>query len=177
MRADAAFCSGRCRVAAHRSKRTAPAHGLPVELVERNRWVRYSSRKIPLTAESTVGSSTNPSTWCDYDTAAASDAGVGLGFVLNGDGIVCIDIDHCIVDGVISAEAKAIVNACHGTYVEVSPSGNGLHIWGTARLRYRGRKFNNGVEVYGDARYITVTGNAVGPSRQLAPIGKVISTL
>ena len=30
-----------------------------------------------------------------YSEAKSSEDGDGLGFVLNGDGIICIDLDHC----------------------------------------------------------------------------------
>jgi len=42
------------------------------------------------------------------------------------------------------------------TYVEVSPSGDGLHVWGFATVD-KGRR-SGGVEVYGSGRYITITG-------------------
>ena len=142
----------------------------------RDRWIRHTATKIPLTAWNTTGSSVNPATWCDYETAAASTVGVGLGFVLNGDGVICLDLDHCIVDGVLTSAAADLVHRCGDTYVEHSPSGHGIHIWGVARLSYGGRKFD-GVEVYGNARYMTVTGDAMSSSRRLGNLTKVVSTL
>lgn len=173
LRADCRYCSTRCRVAAHRAARTAPA--LPTELTSRDRWLRYTPEKIPVTAWGTTASSVNQATWTDHDTANASTFGVGLGFVLNGDGIVCIDVDHCFVDGKLEPWAVDLVRRCGNTYVERSPSGNGLHIWGRARLPYRGRKFDR-VEVYGDARYLTVTGDALTNTRRLGSLTKVIAT-
>lgn len=131
---------------------------------------------MPLTPAGSAASSINPITWSTYDEAIASDVGAGLGFVLNGDGIVCLDLDHCFDGDTLTADAAALVAKCRGTYIERSPSGDGLHIWGRARLPYRGRKIG-AVEVYGDARYITITGDAIGTSRRLAPIGRVISKL
>jgi primase-polymerase (primpol)-like protein len=109
-----------------------------------------------------------------------STAGVGLGFVLNGDGVVCIDIDHCVEDGAPVEWVRPLLAMVRGTYVEVSPSGTGLHIWGFASLRYSGRVVPYGdgkVEIYGDARYLTVTGNALTSARELKPLGRVISKL
>ncbi len=155
-RRHARFCSTRCRVAAHRAKPTIPA-----ALRERERWVRRSAAKVPLTASGMVASSTDSATWCDYDTARRSTAGAGMGFVLDGDGIACIDLDGCLDEYGAPAEwVVPILAACPVTWVEVSPSGRGLHIWGTAdllggrRKPYRGHK----VEVYGSGRYIAVTG-------------------
>jgi primase-polymerase (primpol)-like protein len=149
---------------------------LPAELIAQARWIRHTAAKVPVTAWGTAASSTNPATWCDYESARQSSAGVGLGFVLNGDGIVCIDVDHCIVDGELTAQAADLVGRCQGTYIERSPSGTGLHIWGKARLGFSGTVIG-GVEVYGDLRYLTVTGDSIGRCRRLAPLGRVISSL
>jgi primase-polymerase (primpol)-like protein len=132
-RPDAKFCSGRCRVASHRKR------GVPQELRRRPRWVRWSDRKVPLTATGRAASSTNPETWSRHSDAARSTAGVGVGFVLNGDGIICIDLDGCIdAAGSVTPAAMELVRLAGATYVEVSPSGRGLHIWGRADLT-RGR--------------------------------------
>lgn len=173
VRADARYCSTRCRVAAHRQAHTIPA--LPTELTSRDRWLRYTPNKVPITAWGTTASSANSLTWTDYETAAASLHGVGVGFVLNGDGIVCIDVDDCYVDDKLEPWAVDLVRRCGNTYIERSPSGNGLHIWGRARLPYRGRRFER-VEVYGDVRYLTVTGDSLTNSRRLGSLTKVIAT-
>lgn len=113
-----------------------------------------------MTVEGFWASSTNPVHWSPYEIAKKSSHGDGLGFVLNGDGIVCIDLDHCIDSGVLNSEAQVIVDLFPNAYVEVSPSGNGLHIWGLAELE-SGRRFQwNGqaVEIYPDGRYMTMTG-------------------
>lgn len=149
-RGDTVFCSSRCRVAAHRA--------LPPEQLRIiNRWVRYSAKKVPLTATGDNASSTNPSTWCDFDTAAASQIGAGFGFVLtNADRIACVDIDHCLDGrGRLKPWAQEILAGVPDTYMEVSPSGDGLHVWGMADIT-KGRRAG-GVEVYGTGRYITVT--------------------
>lgn len=149
------FCGTRCRVRSHRG------HHIPVELRRLPRWIRHRS-KVPITVQGHAASSTNPSTWSTYQAAAESQHGDGLGFVLNGDGLVCIDLDHCF-DGAPSAEAQALIDSLPPTYIEVSPSGTGLHIWGRAVLE-KGRRFTrNGlsVEIYPNGRYITVTGRAI----------------
>lgn len=149
------FCGTRCRVRSHRG------HHIPVELRKLPRWIRHS-RKVPIQVNGQAASSTNPATWTDYETASAAKVGDGLGFVLNGDGIICIDLDHCF-DGEPSPEAQALIDSLPETYIELSPSGTGLHIWGYATLE-RGRRFDrNGlsVEVYPNGRYLTVTGRAL----------------
>ncbi|MFB6875680.1 DNA primase [Streptomyces sp. NPDC056323] len=176
-RADARYCSGRCRVAAHRARRTAPA-----ELTSRPRWIRHTSRKVPLTVGGAVASSTDSSTWSRYTEAAASGEGVGIGFVLNGDGIVCLDLDHCLdPDGEPLPWAQTILDAAGDTWVEVSRSGEGLHVWGLGELQH-GRRITVGgggsVELYGTGRYIAVTGRTFGGTPQrLGDLQHVIDAL
>lgn len=160
----ARFCSTRCRMAAHRARATQ----LPVELTTRDRWVRRSATKVPLTVGGMPASSTDPRTWGTHADASDSTAGVGLGFVLSDmDDIVCLDLDHCLnpLTGRLAPWASAVLRDAGATYVEVSPSGDGLHIWGRADVR-QGRKIRRpdgtAVEIYGTGRYITVTGRRHG---------------
>ncbi|MFI6444727.1 bifunctional DNA primase/polymerase [Kitasatospora sp. NPDC050543] len=184
-RSHARTCSPRCRKALSRAAKRAEAmrNPLPAELTTRDRWVRYSARKAPLTTAGTAASSTDPATWSTYTDAAASTAGAGIGFVLSdADDVVCIDLDHCIrPDGSLEPWAAPIVADAGTTYVEVSPSGDGLHIWGRADVR-QGRRIRRpdgtAVEVYGTGRYITVTSRRHGacPST-LADLSALITRL
>ncbi|MFD6364361.1 bifunctional DNA primase/polymerase [Streptomyces roseolus] len=179
-RQHARFCDTRCRSKAHRAKNTAP----PVELTTRDRWVRRAADKRPLTVAGMAASSTDPRTWSSHKSAAASTAGVGLGFVLSDeDDIVCIDLDHCIntLTGRLAPWAAAIVRDAGATYVEVSPSGDGLHIWGRADVR-QGRRIRRpdgtAVEIYGTGRYIAMTGRRHGSCPSiLADLSAVVNKL
>lgn len=175
-RADARFCSGRCRVASHRAGDTA----IPAELVTKPRWVRRSPTKVPLTVAGGAASSTNSATWSSWSKASASHIGAGLGFVLNGDGIVCLDLDHCLAAGEPSEAAQRLLSRLPGTYVEVSPSGDGLHVWGRASV-VAGRKLKRDglqVEVYGRGRYIAMTGRPFrGSASSLADLSEVVEHL
>ena len=154
------FCSGRCRVKAHRDQKRV-VEAMPVELRERDRWIRHEQKR-PMAIGGWWASVTDPSHWSTYEDAVNSPYGDGLGFVLNGDGVICIDLDDCVVDGVPNADARALMRALPKTYVEFSPSGRGLHIWGFGTLD-AGRKFvRDGlkIEVYPNGRYLTVTGRA-----------------
>src|SRR5690606_4366735 len=149
--------SERCRMAACRER-----HRMPRELTERARWVRHN-RKVPITSDGRLASSTDPATWSTYRVAARSKVGDGIGFVL-GDGIACLDIDHCLDErGRPDARARAILARVPDAYVEVSPSGRGLHVWGTAPEQ-PGRRHED-YEVYSVGRYITVTGTVYRPGR------------
>jgi len=153
---------------------TGLPEGIPAieELKARRQWVawKYETRKGRLTKPpvnpNTGGyaSVSDPSNWSSYETAAAFAAGndmAGVGFVLvRDDGITGIDLDKCIdADGRVEPWAQFILDGFSETYAEVSPSGRGL------RLIARGKpdkamKFDPaGVEVYGDGRYLTITGN------------------
>jgi primase-polymerase (primpol)-like protein len=179
-RQHARFCDTKCRSKAFRARKTT----LPVELTTRDRWVRRSAEKVPLTSAGIPASSTDPATWSSYTTASASLAGVGLGFVLSDrDSIVCLDLDHCInpLTGRLAPWAAAILRDAGATYVEVSPSGDGLHIWGRADVR-QGRRIRRpdgtAVEIYGTGRYITVTGRRHGSCPSiLADLSAVIDAL
>ena len=173
-RSTALYCSPRCRVYAFREARA----NVPADLVTRHRWVTFSRDKMPRQTDGTPASSTDPATWATF-AAASSAARVldrGVGFVLNGDGIACIDLDHCIVGGVLADWAVDIVARAGRTFVEVSPSGTGLHVWGFATVG-RGRRMGQ-VEVYDRGRYMTVTGDRwQGSTRRLADISALVSDL
>ncbi|MFI8853672.1 DNA primase [Streptomyces sp. NPDC053499] len=177
-RTDARYCSGRCRTAACRARRS-----IPRELTSRPRWVRRSARKVPLTTGGATASSTDPGTWARYREAAASDAGAGLGYVLaDGDGVVCLDLDHCLTaDGEVVGWAQNILDAARPTWVERSVSGDGLHVWGLGELQHGRRIALDGggtVELYGTGRYIAVTGQTFGGTPQrLGDLGPLIREL
>ncbi len=157
------------------------------------RWVCWKKEKrggkdtkVPYVADThnMCASATDPATWRSYQEAVAlAEEGrySGVGFAL-GEEIpyVCIDLDHCIEKGTLIEPAASIVEmvqASGGTYIEISPSGEGLHVWG----RYEGITLpggkpgirKNGIEIYRNGRYITVTGNAFDDS----PLGDLTSTV
>lgn len=170
-------------MAAHRA-RQRQSDPVPAAMTRRRQWVRYSDRKVPLSARSpkrSAASSTDPETWSSYSAAKRSTAGAGVGFVLSSvDRLVCIDLDHALVDGVLAGWAREIVARVPRTYIEVSPSGTGLHVWGYGSVG-RGRRIRRGescVEVYDRGRYITVTGKPFeGAPSSLADLSQVIADL
>ena len=144
------FCSTRCRMAAHRAS-------VPKVLRERDRWVRWTPSKRPIQVNGSPASSTDPLTWASYAQVRAHKR---KGFVL-GDGIGCVDLDHCLVDGVLTDAAHAFVDSLPATYIEVSPSGDGLHLWFWMPEAPGTKRVVDGVsvETYSVSRYITITGN------------------
>jgi primase-polymerase (primpol)-like protein len=177
-RRHARYCSTRCRVAAHRARRRVPG-----ELTGRARWVRHTADKVPLTVTGRAASSTDPDTWATYEQARGSSVGAGLGCVLvPDDDVVCIDLDHALDgDGAPKPWAAALLARAPRTWIEVSPSGDGLHIWGHADM-LGGRRLpqpDGGIEIYGSGRYITVTGRpyANGASGDLGDLTELVAAL
>jgi primase-polymerase (primpol)-like protein len=161
VRSDAKFCTTKCRVYASRKP------GLPSEMTGKSRWMRWKPvrrgdrvTKMPITTSGAQASSTNASTWSTFADAKSSKAGVGLGFAL-GEGIGCIDLDHCITDGIVADWAQQILDRAPSTYIEVSQSGEGLHIFGLLP-EGAGRNIRRGdvaIEFYSAGRFMAVTGN------------------
>lgn len=108
-------------------------------------------------------STTDPETWRAYSTARESSIGDGLGFVLNGDGISCIDLDDVICDGELDSRAKRLLGEVSPFYVEISPSGRGIHAWvrepAPGGRQVYSRDDGLRVEWYSTGRYMTMTGN------------------
>lgn len=115
--------------------------------------------------------SNDPSTWRNYpDAFNAWITGQysGVGFVLASElPYICIDLDHCVDSATgemkePAATIVAMIRQAGGTYIEFSPSGEGLHIWGKAALPSDKKGLrSNGIEIYQDGRYMTITGDAV----------------
>lgn len=139
---------------------------IPANMRAEKRWIvwRYSAegKKLPHDPKNPGSKSidaTDENLWVDYDTAAAvvEKGGVdGLGFVL-GDGWAGVDLDDVRdpATGVITPAAKVIVEQLD-SYSEVSPSGTGIKIFIKAWLAKNHKRV--GLEIYGYARYFTVTG-------------------
>ena len=139
---------------------------IPSCLKEMNQWVCVrSDSKIPLNAYTgEAASSVNPSTWCDFDTAASLvEQGLisNIGFVFNDTDIIGVDIDDGYdEDGFLSALACDIVRVC-GSYTEKSRSGKGFHILLRGNLPFKGKNNLAGVEIYKSARYFIMTGSVL----------------
>src|SRR5690606_34920655 len=79
--------------------------------------------------------SNDPATWSDFATAIATAerlnlAGIGLALSAQ-DGLTGLDLDHVFdpATGELDPLACEVLERFAGTYIEVSPSGNGLRIW------------------------------------------------
>ncbi|MCS0612906.1 AAA family ATPase [Massilia kyonggiensis] len=168
---------------------------IPEKLKNLARWLLWKAesmnggkpRKVPYcpTLLNVRGSSTDPNTWGTFAQAeAAFDEGgyTGIAFVLNGDGIVGIDIDQCMVNGQPSMSAMTLMQQLGVEYIEVSPSGTGLRGFGYAEKLEKGVNGNlDGlkVELYSDRRLLTVTGRVLksGPLVRLNGFADLANTI
>lgn len=140
---------------------------IPDALKALPRWVTALKKK-PYCSASINGSAsiTNPHTWSSFDltqTAYEEGGRDGIGFVFNGDGIIGIDLDHCVVNGQPTDAALAILKQAGCGYVEYSQSGTGLHAYGYCEnLKFKKRvgKYNGvRTEIYNRSSFFVVTGN------------------
>lgn len=148
---------------------------VPDDLRERDQWVVWRPEtlcgretKVPYSVERCRASSTNPADWAEFGKALNfwrrySKEYAGLGFVFTGDDpFVGIDLDDCLDgEGKLKPWAHGVVERFSDTYIEISPSGQGLKIWAKGLLpsSVPGVRVADGqIEMYDRARYFTVTG-------------------
>ncbi|WP_433568048.1 bifunctional DNA primase/polymerase (plasmid) [Nocardia sp. CA-151230] len=155
---------------------------MPAELRKRDRWLSWKpvtrrgrQTKVPVRLDGRPASSTDPGTWTSYRKVRGL---ARIGYAL-GEGVGCVDLDHCLVDGRPTAAAAEFLGKLPPTYIEVSPSGDGLHVWGLLPEGPGSRRVVDGlsVETYSVGRYITVTGNRfVGSVSRLADLSRVLAS-
>jgi hypothetical protein len=110
-----------------------------------------------------VASAHDPNIWMSADDAiarAASTEAMGVGFVFTeADPFFFLDIDHCREGDKWSDTAMQLVGALPGAAVEVSMSGEGLHIFGCGAAPGHGCKnIPLGLELYTSGRFVALTG-------------------
>jgi hypothetical protein len=101
----------------------------------------------------------------------ADGVGHGIGFVFTEhDPFFFLDIDGALIDGQWSPLATSLCEMFAGCFLEVSQSGTGLHIIGSATPVDHGtRNKEGGLELYTSARFVALTGkHASGDARCVA---------
>src|SRR5262249_50013511 len=132
--------------------------------------------------------SNDPSTWGSYADAVAAVAdgnADGIGYMLKDSNICAIDLDHCVDQESTKLEpwAEQVCGEANGAYREITVSGGGLHIIGTASGPETHRRFvfdrnGAGIELYRNtARYITISGLQIGQCAELPSLDAFIDTL
>jgi AAA domain len=133
-------------------------------------------------------STTDPSTWADYATALATvQAGHadGISYIITKDDpFAAIDLDHCrsTITNSIDVWAQNYLQAAVNTYQEITPSGEGIRIWGIANGDPLNRKFTleiDGKQIAAELfrhtnKALTITGYTLDPAiRELQNVDKV----
>lgn len=161
---------------------------LPSALTSLNNWLVWKleqhpnepkPRKVPyyVNGERRRGTQGAPQDRSMLSSHAAAKAAVenggytGLGFALMPeDGIVALDFDKCITEGVIDPRIERMVA---GTYSEISPSGVGIRAFMRGTMQSRkdnaseAERNSDGtrkdgqfdIEIFGHSGFVTVTGN------------------
>lgn len=156
---------------------------IPVDLIDTPNWIvwKYEEKtdskgdvkltKIPKQINGSNANTTNPNTWADFDSVVeVAEHFDGIGFVFTDSGYLGIDIDN-VPEDIKEYKQHDNVDLDHNivaefieltqSYAEVSPSGNGIHIYVKGQLPEGSRRKGN-VEMYDSGRFFTVTGNLIG---------------
>ena len=164
---------------AYRPLRLDDANANQLAAPDEKRWVnwRFETRedkktKVLCMPNGRNAKSNDSSTWRTFsETVAAQDRFDGVGIVFDGT-MLGIDLDHCIENEALLPEVEAFVDKAE-TYVEISPSGTGLHVILklAASLKLERNRSGN-YECYTENRYFTFTSNpwtASFPVRTVTP--------
>lgn len=136
---------------------------LPAELRVLPQWcvsIGSPTDKAPRKANGKHASTTDPSSWMDFDTArrVASECGWYIGFMLSeNDPFACIDLD--VRDDITPEEMERLnkILLTLNSYSEFSRSRRGMHIFVRANIGVGCKR--EGVEIYSQERFIICTGN------------------
>jgi primase-polymerase (primpol)-like protein len=141
------------------------------ELIQRDQFVNYKFEKKgdrvtkpPVDATGYNIDAQNPASWRSYEDANATSEQIG--FVLTADDpFLFIDLDHVLKEGKLCDWAERLLTELPTTYTEISPSGDGLHLYfmlyDTPSIPKHKQAFPDGtaLEIYFSGRYFTITGN------------------
>jgi putative DNA primase/helicase len=147
---------------------------IPEQLKGYRHWVCWRSEirggeekptKVLYTPETgTRASHSNSKTWRTFDECVnASERYDGIGFVFSsGDPYAGIDLDDCRdpETGEIAPWAQRIIGRVREGYIEVSPSGTGIHIIVEGEVHDGGMR-KGSIEMYSQRRFFTVTGDVL----------------
>ena len=158
--------------------------GIPQEMKDLPNWVcwRFETSdgrktKIPYNPKTGGRAKANdPTTWVTYEEAAQSLGRYdGIGFQLSESPFVGIDMDHVLTNGRANPQAQEVIEQ-FDTYTEISPSGSGIHCIVRADILGKGYR-NDLLELYSQARYLTVTGNIYQRREQIAECTDKVKSL
>ena len=137
-----------------------------------NQWLNYKlvplpngkNRKIPIGRTGEAVSPVDPAEWMSYEEAALTGKPLAFSFS-ESDPFFFLDIDNARTDTGWSSLVVALRDRLAGCAVEISSSGNGLHIFGVGSLAdgHTNRRDDLGLEFYTRGRFVALTGNMLTP--------------
>lgn len=153
---------------------------IPDELKQLSKWVLWRAewdnkqkqyKKVPYSYAGYRASSTESETWTIFDAIHSlyekNHSYNGIGFVLsNDDDYICLDIDDAVNPDTGQLQTDLALEMTELTYCELSPSGTGLHCFFKGELPSERKKKRSDldIELYNNARFMTVTGESIGQS-------------
>ena len=169
-------------------------------LIERDQWCiwRWTQKKDgtwqkpPFMAldPSRHASTSDPTTWCSYEVALATvqaGKGDGISYVLTAnDPFTAFDLDHCRNSRTHSIDvwAQLFLGRTRDSYGEVTPSGEGIRVWGLTAddTKPVNRKFTLNIEgkpvaaeIFRRApKILTVSGYRVDTTKMLTNVDKAV---
>lgn len=168
-------------------------NGVPAELRAINQWIMWKPvvrgkklTKVPVSWMNPLGDNINahdPSYWGTFDQVVQEmqdDPRFGIGLVLDGTGLICLDHDDHADDDreavKLGSEYMGHLQTSYPTYVERSLQGAGTHAFYRGTLphgRVGGIIDQLNLEIYA-AQFIAITGNAVIGSHSAIADGQPI---
>jgi primase-polymerase (primpol)-like protein len=127
------------------------------------RGAEHKKTRVPIQPNGRPPSTIDSQTWSDFDQVINPSVKCdGIGYVFDGvvgsDGLCQVGIDFDKLRERKKRATKCVREAkTRSAYVEVSPSGGGIHVLGRAKPLAKGIH-RNSVEIYSNARFFTVTG-------------------
>lgn len=133
-------------------------------------WKMVGDKKLPMNIHTgSIGSSTDKAcrgSYIEAKEATTKYGFTGIGFCFE-EPWVGIDLDDCVVNGVLNDYAQKIVRAVN-SYTELSPSGTGIHIICKGSIPYAVKKAE--IEIYQTGRFFTLTERALYNGHRIAEI-------
>jgi hypothetical protein len=162
------------------------------KLIEKKNWVCFKFKerengkrdKIPYSPHNQHSPlcENNPSDWENYEVVRSAKGFDGIGIKFDGT-FLGVDMDNVLESGTIRNSQAQEFLAKANTYIEVSPSGNGLHLFfllneefnPIKKVHKTGEKSASGdtkFEYYTEGRFFTFTGNNWSTSQPIRTINK-----
>ena len=160
---------------------------IPAEMIQLKHWILWKLQpkednpqkleKIPYSAKKGKifkADITDKKNWLSpiiaYGAYEDHEEFAGLGIVLSAeDDICCVDVDNCFnEDGTLNDVAQDVLKICGNSYAEKSQSGNGIHVFFADSEFEENRKGK--IEIYGDKRFIAVTGNRISDTSEIVRV-------